>query len=99
MSKEKIDGLQSRATIQVYRDPNRESDPYALPDVEVFYVGEGEITMPDDSVVITEDSDCEHYDSGWYWWSCFPGCIPDSDMIGPFDSESEAIDDATGDWG
>ena len=31
---------------------------------------------------------------GWYWQACYPGCLPDSDPIGPFQSESEAIDDA-----
>ena len=33
-------------------------------------------------------------ESGWYWWSCFPGCIPDSDPYGPFLTEAEAIADA-----
>ena len=32
--------------------------------------------------------------SGWYWWACFPGCLPDSDPIGPFETEQAAIDDA-----
>nr|ANO58286.1 hypothetical protein [uncultured Alphaproteobacteria bacterium] len=32
----------------------------------------------------------------WHWWSCFPGCLPDGDPIGPFDSEQQAIDDANG---
>ena len=31
---------------------------------------------------------------GFYWQSCFPGCIPDSDAIGPFSTEAEAIQDA-----
>ena len=31
---------------------------------------------------------------GFYWWPCFPGCIPDSDPIGPFETEEEAIRDA-----
>jgi hypothetical protein len=21
---------------------------------------------------------------GWYWWSCFPGCLPEGDAFGPF---------------
>lgn len=29
--------------------------------------------------------------AGWYWWSCMPGCMPDSEATGPFDSEDEAI--------
>jgi hypothetical protein len=31
---------------------------------------------------------------GWYYWACFPGCLPDSDPIGPFETENEAIADA-----
>jgi len=31
---------------------------------------------------------------GWYWWACFPGCIPDGDFSGPFETEEEAIRDA-----
>jgi hypothetical protein len=31
---------------------------------------------------------------GWYWWACFPGCMPDSDPIGPFETEAEALADA-----
>ena len=31
---------------------------------------------------------------GWYWWACFPGCMPDSDPIGPFDTMDDAIKDA-----
>lgn len=25
-------------------------------------------------------------ESGWYWQACFPGCLPDGDPFGPFDS-------------
>jgi hypothetical protein len=21
---------------------------------------------------------------GWYWWACFPGCLPDGEAVGPF---------------
>lgn len=30
----------------------------------------------------------------WYWWACFPGCLPDSEPSGPFDTEAEALADA-----
>ena len=33
-------------------------------------------------------------DPGWYWWPCFPGCMPDGDAIGPFLTEEDAITDA-----
>ncbi len=31
---------------------------------------------------------------GWFWWSCFPSCLPDSDPVGPFSSYAEALADA-----
>jgi len=34
--------------------------------------------------------------NGWFWWSCFPGCLPDSGAIGPFSTASEAIANAQG---
>ena len=34
-------------------------------------------------------------ESGWYWWPCSPGCLPDGDSVGPFTKESDAIADAT----
>lgn len=39
------------------------------------------------------DEDGTLLPAGWYWWSCQPGCMPDSDPMGPFDSEDEAIAD------
>jgi hypothetical protein len=33
-------------------------------------------------------------EAGWYWWTCFPGCMPESDPHGPFDREDDAITDA-----
>lgn len=30
----------------------------------------------------------------WFWWACFPGCFPDGDPSGPFDTEDEAITNA-----
>ena len=71
---------------QVYSDPTRTDDPHALPDCEVFYLSGAEDWYHDD-----EDRPLEQ---GWYWWSCFPGCIPDSEAFGPFDTEAEALADA-----
>lgn len=34
------------------------------------------------------------FDPGWYWWACSPGCLPDGEAIGPFETEQEAIEDA-----
>jgi hypothetical protein len=35
-------------------------------------------------------SETEKY---WYWF-CLPGCMPDSDAYGPYDSEDEALNAA-----
>lgn len=32
--------------------------------------------------------------AGFYWWSSQPGCLPDTDACGPFDSEHTAERDA-----
>lgn len=29
--------------------------------------------------------------AGWYWWFCFPGCLPDSEPSGPFKTENAAL--------
>ena len=72
--------------MQAYSDPARENDPHALPDVEVFHI-------PNDYQPETEDGN-QQFPDGWYWWSCLPGCLPDGDPIGPFESEEEALADA-----
>ena len=41
-----------------------------------------------------QDDDGEPLPEGFYWWACFPGCMPDGDPMGPFETEQEAIDDA-----
>lgn len=30
----------------------------------------------------------------WWWWACFPGCLPDGEPLGPFESEDDAVIDA-----
>ncbi len=37
----------------------------------------------------------EDGETGWFWQSCSPGCLPDAEMSGPFDSEIEALEDCT----
>jgi hypothetical protein len=81
---------------QAYSDPTRESDPHALPDIEVFYVTDPSTS----SSAAYNRENADHgdeftiYDAGWYWWSCFPGCIPDGDPSGPYATEAEALADA-----
>ena len=80
--------------MQVYSDPSRESDPHALPDVEVFEITLGTSGQKYINGEYVCNPDGELLEPGWYWWPCFPGCLPDSDPIGPFDTEEEALADA-----
>lgn len=74
---------------QYYSDPARERETFALPDVEVFYRTEAENAADG-----WKDGDGETMKAGWYWWSCFPGCMPDSDPFGPYKTEKEALNSA-----
>ena len=41
---------------------------------------------------LTKRARFDRNDAGQYWyWYCLPGCLPDSDPIGPFATEEEAI--------
>ena len=71
---------------QAYSNPKRASDPHALPDVEVFW------NAPGCASIILDDGTAA--ETGWYWWSCFPGCMPDGEPSGPFATQAEALADA-----
>jgi hypothetical protein len=80
---------------QHYSDPRRESMPHALPNVETFHVSpHASVSCPlcAEAAVSVKVHKTAHV--GWYWQSCFPGCLPDSDPCGPFDTEAEALADA-----
>ena len=64
-----------------YSFRNDQGEPYGS--CEVFFTC-GSYTQGE------EDS----YAPGWYWQACFPGCLPDGEPIGPFQSEEEALEDA-----
>lgn len=79
---------------QHFTDPKRASDPTALPDLETFFldaqgVREHEVFAD----CIDEDTSLEDL-VGWYYQPCLPGCLPDGEPHGPFDSEEEALEDA-----
>jgi hypothetical protein len=88
---------------QHYTDAAREADPHALPDVEVFEVKESDIALnvrfstggPRD--LLRRDVDIS--EAGWYYWYAMPGCMPDSDAIGPFETETDALHAAREDAG
>jgi hypothetical protein len=97
--------------IQAYSDPKRESNPYALPDIEIFEAAilvctECSNEYPDYSGESTPGASCPSFgcdgsltpkvpaEDRWWWWSCSPGCMPDGEPSGPFETEDEALADA-----
>ena len=61
---------------------------------EVFYLNPAEAwEVMGDSLEVSEDG--AHLTlQGWYWQACFPGCLPDGEPCGPFQTEAEAMADA-----
>ena len=76
--------------MQAYSDIKRESEEFSLPDVEVFYISNYAIERTRNSHLEVSTMT----EAGWYWWTCFPGCMPDSDAFGPYATEAEALADA-----
>ncbi len=74
---------------QTYFDPDRIDEPYALPDCEIFYMEDSEARE-----TLGDDIDNDQAYSGWYWWACFPGCLPNGDPSGPYDTYLDALIDA-----
>ena len=71
-----------------YSSDKEENVRWSLPNVETFYLSEMEaIYNRNNADHATEYTPME---SGWYWWTCMPGCLPDSSPFGPFESEEEA---------
>ena len=59
-----------------YVGPDREHDPFSLPDVCIWYTQK------------------VYQKSGFYYAYGFPGCLHDSDPVGPFKTDQEALKDA-----
>lgn len=83
-----------------YSDPGRETEVHALPNVEVFEATGyqcsdcDEITLDDPTGVFscaTCGSVCGGLIDGWFFAYGFPGCLRDSDPLGPYDTEEEAL--------
>jgi hypothetical protein len=89
--------------MQFYSDRKREHEKYALPNCEVFYVSKGEWWYDDAgercdpyACLACATEECTEHpggpcEAGWYYWFCFPGCLPDSEPSGPYDSAEAAI--------
>lgn len=92
-----------------YRDERLAEDPHSLPDVEVFWTRYYHCERCEHTDMGNDPCSCggkptgKDYQaaSGYFYASGFPGCLWDSDPIGPFDTEEEALADARctfGDW-
>jgi len=88
--------------MRTYADPTREGELYALPDVEVFYMSQADFIHASEDTwmrdrLVEEMGYCGNNFvaaadlAGWYFWFCFPGCLPDSDAFGPYSTEEEAV--------
>ena len=97
---------------QAYSNPSRESDPHALPDLEISQLTAREVAEMDSDAIYEYQNRYEFrlasmnsqtrdkmFDAmiadngivgGWFYWYCFPGCLPDSEAIGPFESYQQA---------
>ena len=88
--------------MQAYSNPKRSDDPHSLPDVEVWHhthakrermaLNSGHKAELYGECITDGEGDC--LGSGWYYWFCLPGCMPDSEPMGPFETEAEALEDA-----
>ena len=85
-----------------HTDQSRENEPYALLDVEAFectcplkWSGHGEPTRdhrhPDLDCPVASINDHER---GYYYAFGLPGCLWDSDPVGPFETKEEALREA-----
>jgi len=66
--------------------PNENADDHA----GFHRIGTGSIEVFwSNSFAIAETSE-----KGWFWWPCFPGCLPNGDAYGPFSTSTEAYNAA-----
>ncbi len=85
-----------------YTDESRASDPHALPDVEIFhstcYPAQRENGKDDDDPRPRFGKGFEKpNETGFYYAYGFPGCLWDSDPVGPFTTEAAALETARSD--
>lgn len=75
-----------------YSDPSRESDPHALPDVETFQTDEDGY-LDGKPFVLPHKPGGTAYGVrlGWFYVFVTPLESWDSEPVGPYDSETEAL--------
>lgn len=71
-----------------YRFPNQ-------PSAQTLFIGFHVVKHGSFEVFYTDQR--KPHGSGYYWWPCFPGYLPDGDPNGPFPTAEGAYLDAIGD--
>ena len=74
--------------MMIHSNLNKRQNERCLPDVEVFSLRREEM----------ENEDGDYYDPGWYYWFCFPGCLPDSSPFGPYKTPAAAQKACHDEW-
>ena len=76
-----------------------------IPNLEVFKSNYSLFEIPGCEVELSLDSCDDDYllkkggiligqGKDWFYWICLPGCLPDSNAFGPFETENDALNDA-----
>lgn len=93
---------------QTYSSPARALVPGTLPDLEVWQ-SEYTFCPQCEALVIYDADECGAWAcpecetvgladqadlDGWFYWFCFPGCLPEGEPVGPFDTQAKALADA-----
>jgi len=76
---------------QVYLNKKLEDALYALPTLWVTYLTQDEALASREDPFEYDEDETQDNLAGWYYCSCMPGCMPDSDFSGPYATEIEAV--------
>lgn len=77
-----------------FRSADTRDEPAEWGSLEVFWDDEDRPGWSD--TPRNYDVDGNPVKAGWYWWPCFPDCLPDGDASGPFETSAAAYLDAQG---
>ena len=64
-----------------------------LKNVEIFYVSAEDFENAEPGTWQALLTRASQGLPGYYWWTCAPGCLPDSEAVGPFETREEAEED------
>lgn len=70
-----------------------EAESEALQNIEFMEMSEADIRGYGKESVWYDEQNETFLEPGFYYWFCFPGCLPESGPHGPFTSEDEARND------